>query len=182
MDGKGFFLGVLVAIALFLLWKRENAGGMNFSFAGLMPAPGAGAGDSGGCAGCSSGIGCSGCGSPAGAAAPAAQALSLSSAPGDGQISPGTPPLQTAVGSGSFYALAGPTPDSSFTNYPAKPVSTSIFKASGPSGGGSATTPANAVPPRAVQQVPSYSNQGFTSRYNVSGVPRGALRKTGYLQ
>ena len=133
MDGKGFFLGLIAAVVLFLLWKKESGPSMSFSFPGLSQSPA-----TGGCAGCGSGPGgCAGCGqgqsspsyvqapsapSPSYVASPAVQAAMIS-VDNAGQISPGTPPLQTVVGSGSFYAQSGPTPDSSFTNVPGKPVS-----------------------------------------------------------
>lgn len=181
MDGKGFFLGLIAAVVLFMLWKRESTG-MNFNFAGLVPGTsGDGSGASGGCSGCSeSGTGCAGCGAAASAAvSPAMQARLADSG---GFVTPGTPPLQTSIGSGSFYAASGPTSDSSFTNYPSKPVSTSVFRSGTPTVSGSATTPANKVPPRSVQQVPRYANQGFHQRFNVAGVPRNVLRKMGYIQ
>lgn len=171
MDSKGFFLGLLAAVVLFLLWKKESAGGMNFSFAGLVPsAPAPDAG--GGCAGCNSPGGCAGCAGASGYAAPAAQASLADQL--SGFVTPGTPPLQTSVGSGSFYAQSGPTSDTSFTNFPAKPVSTLVTVAGPPQRTvGSPTTRSNQVPPRAVAQMPpSYTGVSFHQNQNVAGVPR----------
>jgi hypothetical protein len=179
MDGRGFFLGLIAAVVLFLLWKKESGSGMNFSFAGLVPQ-----GDSsgtGGCAGCSTGIGYPALGSgPGYSASPAAQSMIAANGTA-GQITPGTPPLQSVAGTGSFYATAGPTPDSSFTNIPAaKPVSvvstvartqTTVHNVPG-----SPSTPATIVPTRAVGVVPPYPLQGFQQRYNVTGVARNNLR------
>lgn len=183
MDGRGFFLGLIAAVVLFLLWKKESGPNMSFSFPGLVPPAGADSGADGGCAGCSGPDGCSGCngsaGSPSYASAPSSQRM-FASAGTAGQITPGTPPLQSVAGSGSFYAGSGPTPDSSFTNYPAvKPVSTVLSFArtqtavrNVPS---SPSTPANIVPTRAVGVVPTYQQQGFHQRYNVTGVPRTVI-------
>lgn len=176
MDGRGFFLGLIAAVVLFLLWKKESGPGMSFSFPGLIPAsPDSGAT---GCAGCAGPGGCAGCGdSPAYAAAPTAQSIGSGTA---GFVTPGTPPLQGTLGHGSFYAASGPTSDASFTNYPAvKPVSTVATVARTQSTvrnvASSPSTPSTIVPTRAVATVPQYSQQGFQQRYNVSGVPRTVL-------
>lgn len=188
MDGKGFFLGLIAAVVLFLLWKKDGPGGMTFTFPGLTAAPANGSG-AGGCSGCAGPDGCAGCGNgqPAYAAGPSAQA-SLAGGT-SGAVSPGTPPLQTVVGSGSFYAASGSTPDNSFTNYPGKPVSTALTVArsynpsvTGSNVRSSPTTPANIVPTRAVGVVPGYSDQAFHQHFNVAGVPLPVLRKMGYLQ
>lgn len=190
MDGRGFFLGLIAAVVLFLLWKKESGPAMSFTFPGIGPQPGNGAG--GGCAGCSGGPGgCAGCGEgqPSYSASPAAQNALVTQGT-SGQVSPGTPPLQSIVGSGSFYAASGPTPDSSFTNYPGKPVSTALTVArsynpsvTGSNVRSSPTTPANIVPTRAVGVVPGYSGLGsFQQRFNVAGVPRPVLSKLGYIQ
>lgn len=192
MDGRGFFLGLIAAVVLFLLWKKESGPSMSFSFPGVSPTAG-GTGTGTGCAGCAGGAGCPGCGSspsytnpaptggPSYVAAPAVQAAMIA-AGSSGQITPGTPPLQSVVGSGSFYATSGPTPDNSFTNVPGKPVSvaptvvrTQTQVQNVP---GSPSTPATIVPSRAVAVVAPYSVAGFVQRYNVAGVPRTALRNS----
>jgi len=180
MDGKGFFLGLIAAVVLFLLWKKESGGNapFSFSFSGLQPGD---AGAGGGCAGCSGPGGCPGCaGSPSYAAGPGAQAMLADQTAG--QISPGTPPLQSVIGSGSFYAASGPTSDASFTNFPAKPISTTPtnpipvpFRPIAPIGNRGPSTPANVVPIRANAIVADYPNQGFVQRYNVAGVPRTVI-------
>lgn len=189
MDGRGFFLGLIAAVVLFLLWKNEQKGGMVFNFPGVGPQPASGSG-AGGCTGCNGGPGgCAGCGNgqPL-ATSPAVQGY-LADSGTAGQVSPGTPPLQSVVGSGSFYAGSGPTPDSSFTNYPGKPVSTALTVArsynpsvTGSNVPGSPSTPATIVPTRAVGVVPGYGAQGFTQPYNVAGVPVKVLRQMGYVQ
>lgn len=174
MDSKGFFLGLIAAVVLFLLWKKEAVAMGLPTF--LQPSPDqparpSSSGDPGG--------GCSGCGGPSAAASPVAQ-LSASAMVGmDGQISPGTPPLQSVAGTGSFYAENGPTPDTTFTNSPASSrvgttsqmVVRGVFSTNVP---GSPTTPANQVPVRATQVVAPTSDQGFVQRWNVAGVPRTA--------
>lgn len=160
MDSKGFFLGLIAAIVLFLLWKKEQ-GGQSFFGA---PAP---ASQPSSCAGC-------GANPPSYAAAPAAQ-LVMSSP--DGFISPGTPPLNSAAGPTSFYADSGPTPWSGFLFASAPDTPVSSVNPVGPpvaNSPGSPTTPSNIVPLRAVQPVPSTSQQGFQQRYNVVGIPRTA--------
>lgn len=192
MDGRGFFLGLIAAVVLFLLWKKESGPSMSISFPGVSPTAG---GTGAGCAGCSGG-GCAGCGSspsyvtnpapatqlgPSYVAAPAVQAAMISAGQA-GQITPGTPPLQSVVGSGSFYATSGPTPDNSFTNIPGKPVSvaptavTTQNKVSNVPG--SPTTPATIVPARAVAVVTPAAVAGFQQRSNVVGVYRPALRNS----
>lgn len=177
MDGRGFFLGIIAAVVLFLLWKKEQVaaatvGASMFSSTGLSPAP-------------STTGGCAGCGGPSAAAAPAYQGVLMGP---DGQISPGTPPLNASLGSGSFYAPSGPTPDTGFTSYPSAPAP--IFNTAAPVMVGpfvgtvtpsSPTTPANQVPVRSVQTVGSYSTiGGFQQRYNLAGIPRIAAEP--YLQ
>ena len=157
-EGKGFFLGVIAAVVLFVLWKKECSS-RGFSDARSTHAFAAAPAANAGC----------GCGGPSAAASPAVQ-----SSAEQGQVSPGTPPLQSSVGSGSFYADSGPTSDLSFTNVPAVPVSPVVTASPVNYGNvpGSPTTPANVVPVRAAQPVGSYSQIGFQQRYSVSGVPR----------
>jgi hypothetical protein len=171
MDGKGFFLGLIAAVVLFLLWKKEGA---SFSVnvgpqAGAGPAP-VGPQDTlgvGGCAGCG----------PSASAAPSAQAAMIMGASA-GMITPGTPPLQGSLGVGSFYDPNGPTPDTNFWAMPNEaPLSTTaatgspINYANVP---GSPTTPAGQVPVRATQKVAPTSQLGFQQRYAVTGIPRAA--------
>jgi hypothetical protein len=170
MDGKigTFLLGVIAAVVLFMLWRKEVQP-HNFSFAfpemyppGPQPQPASG---------------CDSCGA---ASSPAYQGQ-LASVGLDGQISPGTPPLNAATGgqgATSFYTNAGVTPDVSFTF---TPVARSAF-ATGtpvqppvPNVPGSPTTPATVTPTRATQQVPNYAETGFVNRFNIAGVPRTVL-------
>jgi hypothetical protein len=173
MDAKGFFLGLIAAVVLFMLWKKESGSpNYQFHFPGLSSSPGVG----GGC----------GCG-PSGASSPLAQS-GLESVGLDGQVSPGTPPLNAATGgqgATSFYTGAGVTPDASFTFdtvqrnllSPGSPVQ----PPTGINVPGSPTTPATVTPTRATQLVPNYSETGFVQRYNIVGVPRTVL-STRYLQ
>lgn len=143
MDSKGFFLGLIAAVVLFLLWKKEigsDSGALvgPQPYSGAMPQTPVGPPDTavGGCVGCSSaqassagartfltGYGGNQHGvtvnsmSPSASAAPAAQA-SLASIGTDGFITPGTPPLQGTLGVGSFYAPSGVTPDTNFWSLP----------------------------------------------------------------
>lgn len=95
----------------------------------------------------------------------------------DGQISPGTPPLNSVAGgqgATSFYSNAGVTPDASFTFIPTQRNLSSVgslVQPPQPNVAGSATTPAAVTPIRATQQVPSYSEQGFVQRRNIVGIP-----------
>ena|SRR5919108_2167871 len=169
MDGKGFFLGLIAAVVLFLLWKKEGA---SFNFqVGATPQPGTSPNPNreptGGCAGCSA--------SPSYAASPFEQAVQAFS---PGQITPGTPPLQSVTGTGSFYSPVGPTPDTNFWSLPVEKAQQSTTASATAGVGtyanvpGSATTPANQVPVRAMQRVAPTSQLGFQQRYNVAGVPR----------
>lgn len=168
MDVKGFFLGVIAAVVLFMLWKKEN-GSPTYSF----QFPGMGMGQqpvSGPCTGCS----------PSAGAAPSAQAaLAVSGL--DGQISPGAPPLNAATGgqgATSFYTNAGVTPDTSFSFIPVQRNAVSVgspVQPPTPNVPGSATTPAAITPVRATQQVPSYAEGAFQQRYNIVGIPRTVL-------
>jgi hypothetical protein len=169
MDGKGFFLGLIAAVVLFLLWKKETSGPFNF----LPASPGVGANTG-------PGGGCAGCGGPSAGAAPSAQApLSIASGT-DGQISPGTPPLQGTLGTGSFYNPSGPTPDNTFLTTPLLPKQVGTTSSVGVAAKvytnvpGSPTTPANEVPVRAVQTVAPTSQLGFQQRYSFVGIPRTA--------
>jgi len=172
MDTKGFFLGVIVAVVLYLLWKKEEKREVALpgtrTLAGSSPAP---VGPCPGSCGCGSGIGSS-CPSPVASAPSAMQMLGL-----DGFISPGAPPLNTAAGLGqtSFYANSGNTPDTGFffedagelisptvTKAPIAPVNVP----------GSPTTVANQEPVRARQPVGDYSALGFQQRFNIVGIPR----------
>jgi len=195
-NSSGFFLGLIAAVVLFLLWKNQAA---PTQASAAPPANGNGTGaGAGGCAGGS----CGSCTGPSCSAAPPAQsAVSLvTSGTGDTiQISPGTPPLQGTTGVGSFYAGTGPTGPTSFTNFgtPTRLVNTlaplrgsPIFYVGSDLGGpvnpvpnvpGSPTTPANQVPVRATVPVESYKNTGVVSQFNVSGVPRTGLRSASYL-
>lgn len=180
MDGKGFFLGLIAAVVLFLLWKKEQFGGMAFGSAGLPAASSNGLSPAPSNTG-----GCAGCGGPSAAAAPASQYVLMGPS---GQISPGTPPLNNPVGGGSFYTPSGPTPDTGFYSYPAK--ATPIFSTVHPIIAGpftneappsSPTTVANQVPVRATQTVGNYSEIGsFQQRFNIAGVPR--IAATRYVQ
>lgn len=170
-NGSGFFLGLIAGVILYLLWKKEtrNDGAIigpqpSPSIAPQMRTPADTLG-LGGCAGCSD---------PSESAAPAVQSmLALSS----GQITPGTPPLQGALGVGSFYDPNGPTPDTNFWSMPtAAPSSTTLASNNTKYTNvpGSPTTPANQVPVRATQRVAPTSQLGFQQRYNVAGIPRTA--------
>jgi hypothetical protein len=166
MDGKGFFLGLIAAVVLFLLWKKESRSDFNGMSLGptFQPQQPTSVGP------CGNGGGCG----PSAAAAPGYQS-NLAQGPGtDGLISPGTPPLQGSAGTGSWYGPDGPSPDNSFTNFArtaASPVSTTI-PVNFSSTPGSPTTPANQVPVRAVMPTGSYAQIGFQQRYNIAGVPR----------
>lgn len=179
MDGKlgTFLLGVIAAVVLVMLWKKGGLGiGADLSVGnGNGFSAGFGGGVGRGCSGASCGCG----GSPgscfAGAAGPAYQG-SLAAAGIDGQISPGTPPLNAATGgqgATSFYSNAGVTPDTSFTFIPVQRNTVSVgspLQPPVPNVPGSATTPAAVTPTRATQVVPTYAEQGFIQRYSVSGV------------
>jgi hypothetical protein len=170
MDGKGFFLGLIAAVVLFLLWKKEGAS-LNFNI-GPQPASGpspVGPQDTLGIGGCT------GCG-PSASAAPSVQAL-MASAGSSGQITPGTPPLQGTLGTGSFYSPVGPTPDTNFWALPTEQMVTTAVPGSNvryANVPGSPTTPSGQVPVRALQTVAPTSQLGFQQRYNVAGVPRTA--------
>lgn len=166
MDAKGFFLGLIAAVLLYALWKKEQGQSIFPAVAPAAPANGAGAP---GCSGC-------GMGSPAAAAAPAAQSAIALVAGAGGQISPGTPPLDTAAGSGSFYGSTGPTPDSGFIRATNDPVLVSQRFL------GSPTTSPTAPPVKSLAPVPPYSQQGFVARTNVAGVFTSNLRQAGYIQ
>lgn len=170
MDAKGFFLGVIAAIVLFLLWKKENQS-VNY-FGGAQPPAPSPSPDAG------AGAGCSTCGVGSSPAAPAYQATLAVSGGTEGMISPGTPPLNTAaLGDSSFYSNSGPTPDSGFAfPSPARVASPIIVR--GPiiegASPGSPTTPSNVTPVRATQPTPTYTQGGFQQRVNVVGIPRTA--------
>lgn len=180
MDGKGFFLGLIAAVVLFLLWKKEQFGGVAFGSAGLPAASSNGVSPSNTI---QNGVtGCTGCGGPSAAAAPASQYVLMGPS---GQISPGTPPLNNPVGGGSFYAPSGPTPDTGFFSYPAPPrLANPIFDTVRPivagqfsSGNvpGSPTTVATQTPVRATATVGNYAEiGGFQQRFNIVGIPRQA--------
>jgi hypothetical protein len=170
MDGKGFFLGLIAAVVLFLLWKRE----IGTTTPATATQPSNGFGGCSGCAGAAAGA------SPTASASPAVQASVVTSGT-EGFVSPGTPPLQTVSGTGSFYNATGPTPDNTFLAQPAPAQvlrSTSDIVKVGVltynNVPGSATTPANQVPVRAVQQVAPTSLLGFQQRYSFVGIPRTA--------
>lgn len=161
-----FLLGVIAAVVLFLLWKKERAPG-GFLAPGTQPSGGTGAAPAcgaGGCSGCGTGGGCGG-----GYTAPA---LDFSASPDfqasmasmglDGQISPGTPPL--GGNELSFYSSGGMTPDTTFT-----------FQKTSATPAGSPTTSAATTPIRATTPVASYADTGFVSKYSVSGTYRRAL-------
>lgn len=167
MDAKGFFLGVIAAAVLFMLWKKETGQRTyQFQFPGMGNQPSSG---------------CGACG-----ASPAAQG-SLASIGLDGSISPGTPPLNAVTGgqgATSFYAASGNTPDTSFTFNPVQRNAGSVgspVQPPAPNVPGSPTTPASVTPTRATQAVPPYSETGFQQRYNIVGIPRTVL-STNYLQ
>jgi hypothetical protein len=172
MDSKGFFLGLIAAVVLFLLWKKEQVPGSSF-LQNLLPQ--ATPSSNGGCAGCGGGPNPS----PSMGAAPVSQSA-MAMVGMEGQISPGTPPLQTVSGSGSFYNSNGPTPDTTFISHPsplpAQQSNTSQMVVAGTYTNvpGSPTTPANQVPVRATQPVAPTSQLGFHQRYGVSGVSRSA--------
>jgi len=167
MNGTGnFILGVIAAVVLFLLWKKNGV-----SSGGGVVGSAANGGISGGA---SCGAGCGACGTdscavasgggPAYTASPIVQqamvAMGLA-----GQITPGTPPLGGP--DQSFYTAAGPTPDTTFTfGTQDSPV------ANVP---GSATTPAAGTPARALQPVGTAYDLGFQNRYSYSGT---FLRRT----
>jgi hypothetical protein len=160
---KELFLGGILVVLLFLLWRKEEGRPISFG------APGAGVGPqpSGGCGGS--------CGGPSAAASPLVQPTTWDVLGMGGQITPGTPPLQGATGVGSFYNSDGPTPDTTFPTTPQPVLVPSTLTndarmiANVP---GSPTTPANIVPTRAVRPVGTYAQTGFQQRYNIVGVPR----------
>ena len=161
MDGKlgTFLLGVITAIVLYLLWKKEKGEGCNRLPSGApVPQPefltGA---DS--CCGTTMG--------PAGFTSPSVQAA-LGTVGLDGAVSPGAPPLgtpNTPGATGSFYSGSGPTQDTGFT------FQTRIGRAVG-----SNTTPAAVTPTRALEAVPPHDTLGFVNWYNIQGVPKGYLQ------
>ena len=157
---RDFFLGILVAIALLMLWKKEHKAGMT--------APGARMPsylDKGGCAG--------GCGAsanaPSYAAAPAAQDEILSGV--IGMVSPSAPPL----------GGAGTTPAD--TSYMSQIRLWTPSRASAPRTNmvpaGTYTTPASYAPntsgptPRAVAVAPTYSDQAFVNRSAIRNLGTG---------
>jgi hypothetical protein len=169
MDSKGFFLGLIAAVVLFLLWRKEQSQnpGFTFSFPSAPPPP----------VDAISTSQCPGCGAPSYAGSPAVQGAQASDQTA-GQISPGAPPLNSGAGTGSFYTPTGPTPDTGFYSYPA-PIVRSVTSGSDlvragvyANVPGSATTPATQVPVRAAQPVGTYAQMGFQQRYNIAGVPR----------
>lgn len=173
MDTKGFFLGLIAAVVLFMLWRKESGSPTyQFQFPGMGPQP--------------QPSGCGSCG-PGDSASPSVQG-SLAAVGLDGQISPGTPPLNAATGgqgATSFYTAVGGTPDTSFTFTPVARNTQSVGSPAqppAPNVPGSPTTPATVTPTRATQVVPGYSETGFQQRYNIAGIPRTVLSTTRYLQ
>lgn len=169
MDGKmgTFLLGVIAAVVLVMLWRKESVGGsVSFDLGATSP----GAGAPGGCNQCSH--------SPSMVAAPSAQAMLGIGTGTEGMISPGTPPLNAATGGqgGTSFYTSGPTgvtPDNSFTFMQVQRNASALGSPVQPDQGnvpGSPTTLAAVTPVRATQPVPSYYEQGFIPRYSVSGV------------
>lgn len=191
---KEVFLGGILAVLLFLLWRKEQGhpiSASTFNPLGGDVGAGSGAGGCGGNCGVSPG-------SPSAGASPVAQRNTWDVLGMGGQISPGTPPLQSSVGVGSFYGPDGPTPDTTFTNVaqPTPIPSVATKTDFGPTGNiliygqptppannvpGSPTTPANIVPVRAAQPTGTYANTGFVQRYNVVGVPRVYSSRTNWV-
>lgn len=176
MDGKlgTFLLGVIAAVVLVMLWKKGGLGfGADVSLNGASAGFGGGFGT--GCPGGGCGCGAAPGACVTGAAGPSFQA-SLAAVGMDGQISPGTPPLNAATGgqgATSFYTSSGVTPDTSFTFIPVMRNTVtpgSPVQPPAPNVPGSPTTLAAVTPTRATQVVPTYAEQGFIPRYSVSGV------------
>ena len=175
MDSKvsTFLLGVIAAVMLFMLWRKEQYNGNGVSLPTFTPAPGPGPQPS-------TNGGCSSCG--VGAASPSFQG-SLAMVGLDGQISPGTPPLNAATGgqgATSFYAVDGVTPDVGFTFTPVPRATSAVSTPAQPGGlqgnvPGSPTTPATVTPVRATQQVAQWPEQGGVNYYNVTGIPMPSL-------
>jgi hypothetical protein len=173
MDSKlgTFLMGVIAAVVLALLWKKDGGCGCG-SRVFQMPGASDGIQPPGMLDGCC-GIGGPG---PAYAASPVAQGAGAGFGT-EGMISPGTPPLNAITGGGgltSFYTSAGVTPDNSFTFIPIASNPSAVGTPAQPptpaSVPGSATTPAAITPTRATQAVPTYYETGFVQRYNVTGV------------
>lgn len=173
MDGKigTFLLGVIAAVVLVMLWKKERSNEGSYAFPGVGSMPYMGASP----ASC----GCGDISAPPSAwTSPSDQSMLVETGM-EGQVSPGTPPLNAATGghgATSFYTNTGVTPDTSFTFRP-------VTKLGNPSIGspvqvprgaygnvpGSNTTPSNTTPIRATQQVPSYNESGFVAHYRSLG-------------
>jgi hypothetical protein len=158
-------LGVIAAVALYLLWKYHRSEMQSSNGAGS--SAGSGSSCSGDC-GCGTGA-CAGAASPSYVASPTVQTAMIDSFGLAGSVSPGTPPLGGSEV--SFYGATGPTTDQSFTFTPAGSTANTP---------GSATTPAATIPVRATAPVATYAQTGFVSKYNVSGVPLSIRRA--YLQ
>jgi hypothetical protein len=168
VDSKGFFLGLIAAVVLYLLWEKSQHPQTRF-----VTNPGAGAGAGAGAGGCGGS-----CGGPSAGAAPSAQNVIDISAGTGGFVSPGTPPLNGALGTGSFYGPSGPTSDAGFlSNSAALIPATATVGPQVPNTPGSPTTPSNQVPTRALQPTGTYQQTGFQQRYNVVGVPRSTASR-----
>ena len=172
MDGKlgTFLLGVIAAVVLVMLWRKESGQYSGVGYPPFLPqAPGNGAGS-----GCSSGC-------ASGAAAPVFQSMLADNYGLGGQISPGTPPLNAVTGgqgATSFYSDAATTPDTSFTFIPVQRNTSSVgsnVQPVSPNVPGSPTTPAAVTPVRATQPVPMYTETGWVNHYNFVGIPRAVL-------
>jgi hypothetical protein len=154
-----FLLGVIAAVVLVMLWKKDGTGQpWQFPQPPMFPQPVNGAPASDG--------GCSGCGSPSAGANPTYQSILESSGTAGIVAAPGVPLGSPAGGGGvnSFYTSAGATPDTSFTFAPSAMTP------------GSPTVPAATTPVRSLEYVAPYST-GFHQHYNILGVPI-----KGYLQ
>jgi hypothetical protein len=153
---RDFFLGVLVAIALLMLWRKEHKG---MTLAPRLPARTDGYTGTTGCAGCQA----------SGSAAPAAQATiddySL------GMVSPSAPPL------GGAGTVPADTSYMSQIRLWKSPTATAPHSNIVPAG--TYTTPASYAPntsgptPRAVATVPTYDNQTFVNRASIRNLGTG---------
>jgi len=150
---RDFFLGILVAIALLMLWRKEHKGVIAQANAPGMP----GYLSTGGCAG--------GCGASANAPTYAAAPVSQGEIPSGvvGMVSPSAPPL----------GGAGTAPAE--TSYMSQiklwtPLVPMVAPRSNIAYPGTYTTPATYAPntsgptPRAVAVAPTYDNQAFVNR------------------
>lgn len=168
MDGKiqTFLLGVIAAVVLFMLWRKEQYNGVGMpTFPDFPTPPTVGPQPSAGCASCG--------------ASPSFQSNMAGLVGLDGQISPGTPPLNAVTGgqgATSFYTSDGVTPDVGFTFIPVPRSNVAVGTPVQPGGlqsnvPGSPTTVAAVTPVRATQVVPQWQEQGFVNQYNVTGIP-----------